>query len=85
MENLTVFERTHCVLGLTCNLGLILWFRVRVKFAVCATSFSGATEARSVLLLISCIASLRHILAFNFLLSVTETEIIYVIEKEMQK
>ena len=56
-----------------------------MKFAVCATSFSDATEARSVLLLISCIASLRHILAFNFLLSGNETEIIPVIEMEMQE
>jgi hypothetical protein len=56
-----------------------------VKFAVCTTDFTDAIEARSVLLLISCIASVRHILAFNFLLSATETKIIPVIEMEMQE
>jgi hypothetical protein len=51
----------------------------------CATSFSDATEACFVPLLISCISRLRHILAFNFLLSGIENDIIGVVEMEMQE
>jgi hypothetical protein len=42
-------------------------------------------QKRSAPLLISCISRLRHILAFNFLLSGIENDIIRVVEMEMQE